>query len=87
MKNANAAQTDKLIEEEAKKFMIKEEWIDIVEKFIKKNELVNVTPNNEGLIEFSDILKIEMIVFSSLIEISKSIEESHRDRRRELLRA
>jgi len=33
------------------------------------------------------MLKIETIVLSSLIEISKQVEEPHRNRRRNLLKA
>jgi hypothetical protein len=46
-----------------------------------------IAPSPEGLIEVDDMIKMEKILLKSLITISKSIEQPHRDKRRELLRA
>lgn len=54
--------------------MMQPEWIPIVEKFIQNCDLIIITPTPIGLIEVGDMLKMEKILISSLIEISKSIE-------------
>jgi hypothetical protein len=54
--------------------MMQPEWIPIVESFIQKSDLIIITPTPQGLIDVGDMLKMEKILISSLIKISKSIE-------------
>ena len=46
-----------------------------------------IMPTGEGFIDVDDMIVMERILLKSLITISKSIEQPHIDKRRELLRA
>lgn len=46
-----------------------------------------IVPTGEGLIDVENMIAMNNILLKSVVTLSKSIEQSHRDKRREMLKA